>query len=117
MIAPKSTQRFLQIFLVVQALIVLVYTGFTINNSGWSLLQVFVNDILAVSWNGQFNLDFSSYLVLSGLWIMWRNKFSAKSIFLALAAAIIGFIVFGIYLFYLTIKEKGDVTRILVGEN
>ncbi|WP_298148720.1 hypothetical protein [Flavobacterium sp.] len=115
--ASKNKLTFLKIFLVLQVLLVLVYTGLTINNAGWSLFHVFINDILAVSWNGQFNIDFSSYLVLSGVWILWRNKFSSKSIFLALAAAIIGFIVFGSYLLYLSIKEKGDVTRILVGEN
>ena len=61
-------------------------------------------------------LDFSSYLILSGLWVMWRNKFSPKSILTAIIAMIVGIMVFAPYLLYLVIKENGDIKKVLIGE-
>ncbi len=94
---------------------VLIYTIFTFQSEGANLLQVFFSNITALNWNGQFNLDFSCYLLLSGLWIMWRNKFSTKSIILGIIASIIGIIVFAPYILYLLQKEKGDLQKVLVG--
>jgi hypothetical protein len=108
-------QPFLKIFLVLQTLAVLVYTFFAFQNEGSNLLQVFVTNIMALQWNGQFNLDFSCYLLLSGLWIMWRNHFSASSILLSIVATIIGIMVFAPYLLYLLFREKGDLKKVLVG--
>lgn len=31
----------------------------------------------AMTWPGQFNADFMTFLSLSGLWIAWRHHFSA----------------------------------------
>lgn len=67
--------------LIIQTITVLIYTLFTFRNEGVNLLQVFFYNITAVNWNGQFNIDFLSYLMLSAIWIMWRNKFSSNSIF------------------------------------
>lgn len=81
------------------------------------MLSVFVNNIVALGWNGQFNLDFFCYLMLSGLWIMWRNNFTLKSIFIAITASIVGIMVFAPYFLFLLIKEKGDLKRTLTGNH
>lgn len=45
-------------------------------DQGWNLLPVFFGDMAAMTWPGQFNADFMTFLSLSGLWIAWRHHFS-----------------------------------------
>ena len=106
---------FLKSLLIVQTILLIGYTIYAAQGNGWDLLQVFVQNILSLSWNGQFNLDFSSYLTLSALWIMWRNQFSIKSVAIGIIAMIIGFMVFAPYLLYLLTIEKGDLKKVLIG--
>lgn len=110
-----NNSNFLKILLAIQAITLFVYTLFCFQREGADLLSVFVNNIAALGWNGQFNLDFSCYLVLSGLWIVWRNNFSLKSFFIAIAASIVGIMVFAPYFLFLLIKEKGDLEKTLIG--
>lgn len=116
MTQSNNPQTLLKSLVITQTLALLVYTAFAIKNEGWTLFHIFTNNVTALNWNGQFNLDFSCYLTLSGIWIMWRSKFSVSSIILAAIAMIIGIIVFAPYLLYLLIKEKGNVYKILLGE-
>ncbi len=110
-----KNNNLLKVLLVAQAILVLGYTVFAFKNEGANLLGIFLTNIQSFNWNGQFNLDFSSYLTLSGLWIMWRNKFNSFSIVLGVFAAVAGIIVFAPYLFYLLTKEKGDLKSVLIG--
>lgn len=112
-----KNSNFLKILLIVQSLTLFVYTIFCFQKEGADLLSVFVNNIGAIGWSGQFNLDFSCYLMLSGLWIMWRNNFTLKSIFIAITASIVGIMVFAPYFLFLLIKEKGDLKRTLTGNH
>lgn len=113
---PSQNQTgFLTVLLAAQALGVFIYTILVINGHGLGLFDVFLNDILQVNWSGQFNVDFSSYLLLSGLWIVWRNQFSTSSLLLAPIATIMGIIVFAPYVLYLVMAEKGDLKKVLVG--
>lgn len=110
-----KNSRVLSLLLIIQTLAVLVYTIIAFNNEGAGLLGIFVNNIQSLTWNGQFNLDFSCYLMLSGLWIMWRNRFSAVSIIIAVTAMIVGIMVFAPYLLWLVVKKRGDLKKVLVG--
>jgi len=112
----NNSQTLLKALLILQALALLAYTIYVGTNEGWNFLQVTKTNIFSMGWNGQFALDFSCYLVLSGVWIMWRNKFSATSILIALIAMIIGIIVFAPYLLYLLLKENGNIEKVLVGD-
>ena len=107
--------NFLKGLLIAQTALLLIYSALAFKNDGADLLGVFLSNIQAVDWNGQFNLDFSCYLLLSGLWIMWRNKFSGGSIGFGLVATIMGIIVFAPYLLYLIAKEKGNLKIVLLG--
>lgn len=49
-------------------------------NHGWNLLPIFFGDIAAMTWPGQFNSDFMTFLLLSGLWLARRHQFSAGGI-------------------------------------
>ena len=33
-----------------------------------------------MKWFGQFNLDFMGFLILSAIWVAWRNQFSAAGL-------------------------------------
>jgi hypothetical protein len=101
--------------LFVQTHVVLVYTILAFRNDEANLFELALSNIQSLRWNGQFNLDFSCYLTLSGLWIMWRNKFTLPSIVGGIIAMIVGIIVFAPYLLYVLIKEGGDLKKLLVG--
>jgi hypothetical protein len=116
MTLSKKHQSVLKTILIFQTLALLVYTSFAVKSEGWTLFQVLINNITALKWNGQFNLDFSCYLLLSGIWIVWRNKFSGSSFIIASIAMIIGIIAFAPYLLYLIIKENGDLKKVLLGK-
>lgn len=99
----------------VQAIGVLIYTIIAVKNDGGNFLERAQEFVFSLTWMGQFALDFSCYLILSALWIAWRNKFTASSILMAILASILGIIVFAPYLLFLIFKEKGDLTKIMVG--
>ncbi len=105
----------LKVLLTVQAVGLLVYTLIAFQTEGFDLFSVFVRNILSLTWSGQFNLDFSCYLLLSGLWIMWRDRFSVQAIFIGVAAMIVGIMLFAPYVLQLLMKENGDVKRLLAG--
>lgn len=103
------------ILLVVQTIGLLAYTYLAFQTEGADLFGVFLSNLKALSWNGQFNFDFLCYLTLSGLWIMWRNKFSGKSILLGIIAMVMGFLFFAPYLLSLIVQENGDLKRVVSG--
>lgn len=110
-----NNSNFLKILLSILTLVVLVYTILVFQKEGADLFSVFFSNVKSVDWSGQFNLDFMSYLTLSGLWIMWRNHFSGKSIAIGLVAMILGIIFFAPYVLVLLMQEKGDLKKVLVG--
>jgi hypothetical protein len=94
-----------------------VYTITAAMNEGINLFAVFGDNLTSLGWSGQFNLDFTCYLILSGLWIMWRDRFSRSSILLGVAAMILGILLFAPILIYWIMNEKGDLRAVLLGEN
>lgn len=111
-----TKQILLKVVLITQTITVGLLTVIAFKNEGTNLFSIFIANIQAMNWNGQFNLDFSSYLILSGLWIAWRSKFSTSSIIFAILSAILGIIVFAPYLLYLLKKENGDLKKLLIGD-
>jgi hypothetical protein len=105
----------LKVLLFSLSIAVLVYTIFAFQKEGTVLFQLFFSNITSLNWNGQFNLDFSCYLTLSGFWIMWRNKFSSTSIVFGVVAMILGIVVFAPYILYLLKKENKDLEKVFIG--
>lgn len=105
-----------KLLLIIQTVVVFVYTIWAFKNEGANLFDIFSSNIQSLTWNGQFNLDFSCYLTLSGLWIMWRNKFASSSIVFGIVAMILGIIVFAPYILYLYTKESGNLKKLLIGD-
>jgi hypothetical protein len=111
-----NKQLLLKALLVTQTIMVLIYTYVAFQHEGANLFQIFFSNIQTFGWNGQFNLDFSCYLTLSGIWLMWRDKFSTISIVLGMVAMIMGIIVFAPYLLWLLIQENGNIKKVLIGD-
>ncbi len=112
-----SKNSLFKTLLILQSIGLLTYTFFAFRTAGPDLFSVFAHNVLSLNWSGQFNLDFLCYLSLSGIWIMWRNKFTFNSIVLGLFAMVLGIVMFAPYLLWLTNKENGDLKRVLIGDN
>lgn len=102
--------------LIVQAVGLMVYTYLAYLQEGANLFKAFMGNMAALNWSGQFNLDFLCYLLLSGLWIMWRNKFNGKGILFAIGAMILGILFFAPYLLWLIQQENANLKRVFIGD-
>lgn len=96
----------LRVFLAIIFMSLLAYTLVTISQHGWNLLPVFFGDMIAMNWPGQFNFDFFGFLLLSGLWVSWRNRFTGMGLLLGLLAVFGGMLFLSAYLFYLSFKHE-----------
>jgi hypothetical protein len=81
-----------------------------------ALLAVFFGDMAAMTWAGQFNLDFMCFLALSGLWIAWRHHFSPGGLALGVLGFFGGIRVLAPYLFFASFKANGDMKLVLLGK-
>lgn len=93
----------------------LIYTIQVGINHGWNLLTIFFEDIFKMTWAGQFNLDFMCLLILSGLWMAWRNQFTWKGIVLGLLGVVGGILVLSSYLFILSFQVDGNTKKLFLG--
>jgi hypothetical protein len=102
--------------LVLMFVVLSTYTAMVIGTEGWDLLSVFFADMAKMQWPGQFNLDFILMLTFSGLWVAWRHQFSAAGLGLAVLAFFGGALFLSIYLLIQTLRTKGDMRVVLLGE-
>ena len=94
-----------------------VYTLIVGAAHGWNLIPPFFTEIQAMTWQGQFNLDFSGFLLLSAIWCVWRNNFSLLGWGLAIPAATGGILFLSAYLLFLSFQTRGDIQAILTGSS
>ncbi len=92
------------------------YTAVVIANHGMGLFPVFLGDMAEMGWPGQFNLDFTGFLVLSGLWLAWRHHFSPAGLALGVLGFFGGAPVLTAYLFVASFQAKGDPAELLLGK-
>ena len=93
-----------------------VYTGVVIANHGMGLVQIFFGDMAAMTWPGQFNLDFMGFLLLSGLWVSWRHNYSPIGLLLTPLAIFGGMGFLTVYLLVESFRVNGDLKALLIGE-
>ncbi|MDJ0787985.1 MAG: hypothetical protein QNK05_14345 [Myxococcota bacterium] len=79
-----------RILLSVLLAVVVVYTGIVIVNHGMGLIPIFFGAMAEMTWQGQFNLDFMGFLVLSATWLAWRNHFSPAGLALGVGGLFLG---------------------------
>lgn len=95
---------------------ILIYTSIVGINHGWNLLPIFFGDMMAMTWPGQFNLDFTGFLTLSGLWLAWRHHFSPGGLLLGVLGLFGGMGVLAPYLLIARYKANGDMKVLLLGK-
>jgi hypothetical protein len=105
-----------RIFLVTIIAAVGVYTAIVIAHHGMGLYPIFFGDIAAMSWPGQFNLDFLCFLIMSGVWVAWRHAFSVGGLVLGFAAFNLGAPFLAAYLLVESYRNNGDSAAILLGK-
>ena len=105
-----------RIVLIAILTIITAYTAATVAAHGWNFFPIYFADVAAMEWRGQFDVDFSSFLILSALWVMWRHHFSGGGILLGLIASIGGMLFLGTYLLIVSFQVKGDMKALLLGE-
>lgn len=104
--------RFLLIIMIIS---ILGITGIVAYNHGMNLVPIFFGDMASLTWPGQFNSDFFCFLILSGLWVAWRNQFSPAGFVLWPIATFFGIMFLAPYLLILSYRENGDMKTILMG--
>ncbi|GAB5409916.1 MAG: hypothetical protein BalsKO_22810 [Balneolaceae bacterium] len=104
-----------KLLLILFSLSIIIYTYFTIQIDGFNFFGYAQEYLFSLKWKGQFTLDFFSYLTLSGIWIMWRSRFSAQSVVAGITAMIFGIMFFAPYLLFQINKENGDLNKVLLG--
>jgi hypothetical protein len=105
----------LRVLLATMLVVLSAYTTIVITNHGWNLLPVFFGDIAEMVWPGQFNLDFSGFLVLSALWTAWRHHFSLLGLALSVVALFGGMAFLTVYLLAASYQVRGDARALLLG--
>ncbi|MBK7901736.1 MAG: hypothetical protein IPJ97_01415 [Proteobacteria bacterium] len=85
-------------------------------NHGWNLLPIFVSSIAEMSWSGQFNVDFMTFLGLSGIWVAWRHHFSGSALALGVVAFFGGMMFLAPYLLGASAQAGGDTRVLLLGK-
>ena len=107
---------FFRMFLLAIIFVVGVYTFPVVMDYGLlSLFPNFFGEIGQLNWQGQFNLDFFTFLLLSGFWLVWRNQFSPLGFVLGLGGVLLGAPYLALYLLYLSYLTNGDVRKMLLG--
>jgi|GEM_PF-232658 len=112
----RKNMKVFRVFLVAVFAMELVYTIIAGNNHGWNLFSIFFNDITAMNWAGQFDLDFMCFLMITGLWVAWRNHFSTKGILLGIIATVGGILFLAPYLFIVSFEVNGNMKELLLGK-
>ncbi len=92
------------------------YTAIVVANHGFGLLKVFSGDMAAMGWPGQFNLDFMVLLLLSGLWVAWRHRFSIRGSLLGMLAIFSGSLFLMAYLLVVIGQARGNMKEVLLGK-
>lgn len=104
-----------RILLVVMLGILAVYTAIVQVEYGSILFQEFFGAIGAMTWQGQFNTDFSGYLILSGLWYAWRHHFTGQGIVLGIFGFFLGMMMLIPYLLIVSFRSNGNMVEMLIG--
>lgn len=104
-----------RVYLVVALVSLTAYTLPIGIQHGWNLLPIFFSNIAEMSWSGQFNFDFMTFLGLSAIWVSWRHQFSAAGVALGVVAFFGGMMFLAPYLLWASSQADGDPKILLLG--
>ena len=107
------------LFRLVLVAIIVVVGGYTIPviiEHGGNFLPYYFGDIGKMGWPGQFNMDFSAFLLLGSIWLMWRHHFTALGVVFGLMIIPGGAPFLCTYLLIASFQAQGDVKELLIGK-
>jgi len=105
-----------RIFLGAFFAVLFVYTAIVGINHGWNIMPIFFGDMAAMTWPGQFNLDFFGFLLLSGLWLSWRHEFTPAGLALGVLGIFGGIGFLAPYLIFASLQANGDPKVLFLGQ-
>ncbi len=101
--------------LALMIVVLAAYTLVVVANYGANLAPVFFGEITRVTWQGQFNLDFLSFLILSAAWLSWRHTFTPTGLLIGAFGLVGGILFLAPYLLIVSFQAKGDMRELLLG--
>jgi hypothetical protein len=104
-----------RLLLVAIVAIVGAYTVAVIGRHGMDFATPFFTEIVKMGWQGQFNLDFWSFLILGSLWLMWRHHFSPTGLLFGLIIFAGGAPFLCSYLLVIMAKDRPDIAELVLG--
>ncbi len=107
------------LFRLVLVAIIAVVVGYTlpvVAEHGLNFLPYYIDDIGKMGWPGQFNMDFSAFMLLGSIWLMWRHHFAALGLLFGLIIFVGGAPFLCTYLLIASFQAKGDVKELLLGK-
>lgn len=102
-------------FLIAAFCVIAGYTAIVGSAHGWNLVPLFFADIAEMNWSGQFNTDFSCFLLLSAIWVAWRHHFTPAGLALGFVASVGGMLFLSVYLLIASFAARGDAAVLLLG--
>ncbi len=102
-------------FLIAAFCVIAGYTAIVIGAHGSDFIPLFNADIMAMTWRGQFNTDFSCFLLLSAIWVAWRHHFNPVGLVLAVVAFFGGMLFLSAYLLLASFAVRSDAAALLLG--
>ena len=105
----------LRALLIVSTIAIYLFTYAAAASHGVNWPAVAINDILALNWRSQFDIDFVLHLLLLATWISWREGFTAKGYAFGFLSIVMGGMFSFPYILYATYIAKGDPKEVLLG--
>ena len=105
----------IRLFLVVATIAIYLITAIATAGHGPNWPAVAFNDLRALNWRTQFDIDFIVYLLLVAVWIDWREGLTVKGKLFGFASVIMGGMFSFPYLLYATYQSQGDPKVLLLG--
>lgn len=106
----------LRIFLLISTVAIYLFTYVAVVSHGFNWPALAVEDILAMNWRSQFDIDLVIHLLLLATWISWRERFTAKGYLFGFLSIVLGGMFSFPYLLYAIYLANGDPKRVLLGD-
>lgn len=107
--------KVLRVFLVASTVLIYAVTLLATASQGINWPAIALNDLVALNWRSQFDTDFLVYLILTAVWIAWREGLTTKGYAFAFLNIFLGGMFGFPYLLWATYQANGDPTLVLLG--
>ena len=106
-----------RLFLVIGWIAVVYVTARAVADMGASTAGLYFFGDMAHPWRRQFNTDFGFHLLLIGTWMVYRARSPLLGLVWAVLAVTFGAAFTFAYLLIVSVQERGDRRKILIGRH